>query len=134
MSNLDSDFTIEAHLGANSQDFIENSLWVRGQSWPPGQTCHYLSTILLGTIYWPFFSQNPNIFIGIGIGCISYFWVVYFGIVLLLVVFKTINIVLYLIDIWYLFGIFIKKYFINCFKNSFIFNINVAYFMKMLHI
>ena len=29
MSDLDSDFTIEAHLGANSQDFMENSL--RGQ-------------------------------------------------------------------------------------------------------
>ena len=25
-SDLDSDFTIEAHLGANSQDFMENSL------------------------------------------------------------------------------------------------------------
>ena len=26
MSDLDSDFTIEAHFGANSQDFMENSL------------------------------------------------------------------------------------------------------------
>ena len=26
ISDLDSDFTIEAHLGANSQDFMENSL------------------------------------------------------------------------------------------------------------
>ena len=37
-------------------------------------TCHYLSTILLGTIYWPSFSQNPNNFIGIAIVWISDFF------------------------------------------------------------
>ena len=30
-----------------------------------GQTWHYLSIIVLGTIYWPFFSKNPNNFIAI---------------------------------------------------------------------
>ena len=32
---------------------------------PSIQTWHYLLTIVLGTIYWPFSSKNPNNFIAI---------------------------------------------------------------------
>ena len=64
-----------------------------------------LSTILLGTIYWPFFRKNPNIFIGIAIGCNLYFSVLLFVILLVLLVFKIRNIGMYLVNIWYCIGI-----------------------------
>ena len=47
-----------------------------------------LSTILLGTIYWPSFSKNPNIFIGIAIGCNFHFSLLIIVTVLLLLVSK----------------------------------------------
>ena len=78
----------------------------RGQIWPcpnsQKQTCAYWSTILLGTIYWPFFGKNCNSSIGIGI---VIFGVVIFAFVLLLLVIKILNIGLYLGNIWYCFDI-----------------------------
>ena len=60
--------------------------------------------------YWeqyigPFFCKNPNIFIGIAIGCNSYFSVLLFVILLVLLVFKIRNIGMYLVNIWYCIGI-----------------------------
>ena len=60
-----------------------------------------MSTIVFGTIYWPFFSKNPNNFIAIDIGCISFLNLFKFVIVLLLLVLKPIDIGLNLVDIWY---------------------------------
>ena len=69
------------------------------------QTWTYCSTILLGPISWPFFSINPKSFIGIGIVWSFTFWSFNFVTVLLLLVFKTLNIGLYKVYFWYCIGI-----------------------------
>ena len=72
---------------------------------PLNQTWTYCSTILLGPISWPFFSINPKSFIGIGIVWSFTFWSFNFVTVLLLLVFKTLNIGLYKVYFWYCIGI-----------------------------
>ena len=69
------------------------------------QTWTYCSTILLGPISWPFYSINPKSFIGIGIVWSFTFWSFNFVTVLLLLVFKTLNIGLYKVYFWYCIGI-----------------------------
>ena len=52
----------------------------------------------MGTIYWPFFSKNPNNFIAIVIGCIPYF------LILCLVIVSPQNYRYWaelIVDIWY---------------------------------
>ena len=72
---------------------------------PHYHTCHYLLTILLGTTYWPSFSQNPNNFVVIAIAWISDFFVSLFVILLLLLIFKIWNIVLFKVNFCYCIGI-----------------------------
>ena len=85
---------------AEINDFLPVSTWYYNGY--IRQTWAYWSTILLGTIYWPFFNKKCNSSIGIGIGA---FEIAIFALVLLLLVIKILNIGLYLGNIWYCFDI-----------------------------
>ena len=63
-----------------------------------GQRCAIWSAILLGTTYWPFFTENPNSFVAIAIGITFDFS---FGFVLLLLVLDIETIGLYSVYYWY---------------------------------
>ena len=62
------------------------------------QRCAIWSAILLGTTYWPFFTENPNSFVAIAIGITFDFS---FGFVLLLLVLDIETIGLYSVYYWY---------------------------------
>ena len=62
------------------------------------QRCTIWSAILLGTTYWPFFTENPNSFVAIAIGITFDFS---FGFVLLLLVLDIETIGLYSVYYWY---------------------------------
>ena len=65
------------------------------------QRCAIWSAIVLGTIYWPYFSENPNIFIAIAIGLFFDFKVFHIWSCFGIVGSENLNIGLYSVYYWY---------------------------------
>ena len=94
------------------------------------QRCAIWSAILLGTTYWPFFTENPNSFVAIAIGIIFNF---IFGFVLLLLVQNIKTIGQHSGYYWYcIVTVHYETFFINESNQRIVSRITHIFYMKSL--